>query len=87
MSRRLIAWRALVVRVMVLEAVRIVGLVRLVIVLRVVVVIKWFCRFLFVCFFCMHKYPSSLILGLRFLRATNKTLLLFLFVSYTVRFD
>jgi hypothetical protein len=76
-----------VVRVIVLEAVRMVGLVRLVMVLRVVVVIEWFCRFLFVCFFCMHRYPSSLILGLRFLRATNETLLLFLFISYAVRFD
>ena len=42
-----------------------------------------FCLFVF----CMHRYHGSLILGLRFLRATNETLLLFLFVSSAVRFD
>jgi hypothetical protein len=53
MSRRLVARRALVVRIVVLEGVRRTGLVVVVVrVLRVlrVMVTEWFCRFLFVCF-------------------------------------
>jgi hypothetical protein len=58
-SRRLVAWGALVVRIVVLEGVRRIRLVVVVRMLRVIVVVRvlrvmvvteWFCRFLFVCF-------------------------------------
>ena len=74
-----------VVRILVVIARLVVVVVRVLRVLRVIVTSSFidFCLFIFY----MHRYFSSLILRLRFLRATNKTLLLFLFISSAVRFN